>query len=162
METKIRLHFLGILHQLHLVQNENMKKIPALSTGATEGTKSFKVKIDGNIESASAVKSFMWLMNEAEAQAKKQELIQNSQILNKMPTLKEKLMNQTTGGTTNTTTPSTGATQSSAQTTTNETKPKEGFKTEFKNELKDQLRNKINNSGSSLPNFLNDIGTKKE
>ena len=141
---------------------ENLKKIPALSTGATEGTKSFKVKVDGNIESVSAVKSFMWLLSSTEAEAKKKELIQNSQILNKMPTLKEKLLNQTTGATTGSTNSTTTTTTTeAANPTTTETKPKEGFKTEFKNELKNQLQNRINNGSGTLPDFLNDIGTKK-
>ena len=146
--------------------NENLKKIPQLSSGTTEGTKNFKVKIDGNIESASSVKSFMWLMNSSDAEAKKKELIENSKILEKMPTLKEKLLNQTKGTETKTDTGTTTTTTSSStqteNTTTTETKQKEGFKTEFKNELKNQLQNKINNnSKKTLPGFLDDIGTQE-
>ena len=147
-----------------VVSKENLDKIPALSSGTTEGTRSFKVKIDGNIESLSAVKSFMWLMNETEAEAKKKELIENSQILNKMPNLKEKILDQTTNKTNSQTTSSPVSTTTTTTTTTTSTssseetyKPNSTVKEDVKNEIKNQLQNKINNS---LPDFLDDIGTK--
>ena len=141
---------------------DNLNKIPALSTGVTEGTKSFKVKIDGNIESVSAVKSFMWLMSEAEAEAKKRELIQNSEILNKLPGLKETILNQTGASQTTQNTTTQTKTETSTQSTpqTQKTIPttKEELKEGLKNEVKNQLKNQIN---KNLPNFLNDIGTNK-
>ncbi len=158
--------------------NENLKKIPQLSTDNSETPKSFKVKIDGNIESISAVKSFMWLMNEAEAEAKKRELIEGSKILDKVPNLKQEILNRTTTktennqNTTQTTTEnktpsttSTSTTQTTTQPPAQQAKPLPQTKEELKNEVKDQLKqagtealkNQIN---KKLPNFLDNIGTQ--
>ena len=136
---------------------EVMKKIPQLSTGATEGTKSFKVKIDGNIESTSSVKSFMWLMNEAEAKAKQTELIQNSKILESMPNLKEKLLNKNSDGD-STTQPAASTTttkENSSSVKQTETPVKEEPKTNTTESPKTETNNQ------TLPSFLNDIGTEK-
>lgn len=127
---------------------EYLDKIPKLSTGVVEGTKSFKVEIDGVIDSVSAVKSFMWLMNSAEAEAKKKELIQNSSILNNMPNLKEKLLNNS----------STTTTSNQSQTTSVQADNENTTVPLSKEEVKTQIKNQLKNS---LPSFLDNIGTQE-
>ena len=142
---------------------ETINKIPQLSTGETEKTKSFKVKIDGNIESISAVKSFMWLMNEAQAEAKKKELIEGSKLLEKMPNLKQNILDSVKkeNARTNTTSPTTQTTTTTAPTVKTPTIPttKEEVKEQLKQTGTELLKNQIN---KKLPNFLDNIGSQGE
>lgn len=73
----------NILNSYNAIKDTaTISKIPQLVPESTE-TKQFQVVIDGNIEKASAVRSFKWVASEAEIKAAKAQI--NTQLQNLIP-----------------------------------------------------------------------------
>lgn len=121
---------------------DNLNKIPKLTINDS-AAKSFKVKIDGVIDSINAVKSFMWLLNESAVEDNKNRLEANSTIINNVKDLKENI----------------AETINPIKNQSNSNITKEEVKEQIKQTGAELLKEQIN---KNLPNFLNNIGSQKE
>lgn len=98
----------NILNSYNAIKDAaTISKIPQL-VPQSDDTKQFQVVIDGNIEKATAVRSFKWVASEAEIKAAKTQI--NTQLQNLIPTKVKELI-----------TPNASTTTQQSQTTTSQT-----------------------------------------